>query len=134
MDRTSTTWRGRMLAWSDRGPTPVRLPQTVFAPKQQHRMGIRQSRLLWHDWRLCCVRCQKASTEQAGMPSWATIAAVAKHIPVESPNYWRRRAEEARRRSEQVLDSITRALLLEVAESYERIAKTYEAPRGTKEG
>ena len=47
-------------------------------------------------------------------------------MPVENPAYWRSRAEEARARSEQVLDSITKALLLEIADTYERIAKAYE--------
>jgi hypothetical protein len=36
------------------------------------------------------------------------------------------RAEEARRRSERMHDSITEGLLLEIADSYERIAKAYE--------
>ena len=43
-----------------------------------------------------------------------------------NPDYWRKRAEEARTRSEQVFDSITKALILETANSYERIAKAYE--------
>jgi hypothetical protein len=43
-----------------------------------------------------------------------------------SPDYWRARAEEARTRSEQVSDSVTKALILETADSYERIAKAYE--------
>ena len=60
------------------------------------------------------------------MRSPSINALVAEHIPVENPNYWRARAEEARRRSEQIQDSITRALLLEIAETYERIAKAYD--------
>ena len=62
-------------------------------------------------------------------------------VSYENPDYWRRRTEEARRRSEQVVDSVTRALLLDIADSYERIAKAYEPqpervekPPGTKEG
>jgi hypothetical protein len=62
-------------------------------------------------------------------------------MPVESPAYWRRRAEEARTRAEHVLDGITKGRMLEIADSYERIAKAYEEqpvrveqPRGTKEG
>jgi hypothetical protein len=43
----------------------------------------------------------------------------------------RTRAEEARRRSEQIQDSITRALLLEIADTYERIAKAYEEQPST---
>jgi hypothetical protein len=56
---------------------------------------------------------------------------MAEHIPVENPNYWRARAEEARRHSEQIQDSITRALLLEIAETYERIAKAYDEQPST---
>jgi len=62
-------------------------------------------------------------------------------MPIESPEYWRQRAVEARTRSEHMLDSITKALMLEIADSYERIAKAYEEqtvlleqPRDTKEG
>jgi hypothetical protein len=47
-------------------------------------------------------------------------------MAIENPNYWRARAEEARRRSEQVDDSIAKALMLQTADSYERIAKAYE--------
>ena len=61
-------------------------------------------------------------------------------IPIESPDYWRTRAEEARTRSEQMLDSTTKALMLGIADTYERIAKAYEEqivrleqPGGTKE-
>ena len=66
-------------------------------------------------------------------------AAVDEEMPIESPDYWRQRAAEARTRSEHMLDSITKALLLDIANSYERIAKAYEEqtvlleqPRGTK--
>jgi hypothetical protein len=56
---------------------------------------------------------------------------VAEHIPVENPAYWRRRAEEARTRAEHMLDGITKGLMLEIAESYERIAKSYEEQRAS---
>jgi hypothetical protein len=75
------------------------------------------------------------------MRSRATNAAVDDDMPIESPGYWRQRAEEARSRSEHTRDSITKALLLEIADSYERIAKAcgeqtvlLEQPRDTKEG
>ena len=75
------------------------------------------------------------------MRSWATNAAVDDDMPIESPEYWRQRSVEARTRSEHMLDSITKALMLEIADSYERIAKAYEErtvlleqPRDTKEG
>ena len=52
-------------------------------------------------------------------------------VPIETPDYWRKRAEEARTRSEQVRDSITKALILETAESYERMAKAHEEQPST---
>lgn len=45
---------------------------------------------------------------------------------IESPDYWRTRAEEARTISEQMRDSQTKALMLGIAETYERIAEAYE--------
>jgi DNA-binding ferritin-like protein len=42
---------------------------------------------------------------------------------VDSPEYWRNRAEEARTLAEQMRDPQTKALMLGVAESYEKIAK-----------
>ena len=47
-------------------------------------------------------------------------------IPIETPDYWRARAAEARTCSEQMLDSHTKALMLDIADTYERIAKFYE--------
>jgi hypothetical protein len=65
------------------------------------------------------------------MPKGEHRTAVAEHIPVENPAYWRRRAEEARTRAEHMLDGITKGLMLEIAESYERIAKSYEEQRAS---
>jgi hypothetical protein len=45
---------------------------------------------------------------------------------IESPEYWRQRADEARTLSEQMRESQTKALMLGIAETYERIAKAYE--------
>jgi DNA-binding ferritin-like protein len=42
---------------------------------------------------------------------------------MDSPEYWRNRAEEARTLAEQMKDPQTKALMLGVAESYEKIAK-----------
>jgi hypothetical protein len=54
------------------------------------------------------------------------------NIPViENPEYWRQRAKEARTRSERVGDSITKALILETADSYERMAKACEEQPST---
>jgi hypothetical protein len=65
-------------------------------------------------------------SEQTNIHLLANKASVDDDMPIESPDYWRARAEEARRRSEQMHDSITKGLLLEIADSYERIAKAYE--------
>jgi len=66
------------------------------------------------------IRYQAAAIVPTGCDSRATN----KDMAIENPDYWRARAEEARRRSEQVHDSI--AKMLETADSYERIAKAYE--------
>ncbi len=42
---------------------------------------------------------------------------------IDDAEYWRKRAEEARTISEHMTDAHTKALMLSVAESYERIAK-----------
>jgi len=58
MERTGATGRRRMLLASNSerlACTPVRRPRNALVPNL-HRMGKRQSRWLWHDWRLCCVR------------------------------------------------------------------------------
>ena len=62
----------------------------------------------------------------ATVPTRMQSRATNNDMATESLDYWRARAEEARRRSEQVDDSITKALMLETADSYERIAKAYE--------
>lgn len=48
-----------------------------------------------------------------------------------NPDYWRKRAEEARTRSERVGDSITKALIWETADAYERMAKACEEQPST---
>lgn len=45
---------------------------------------------------------------------------------VHSPDYWQERAEEARARSEDMLDNHTKALMLGIADTYEHIARAYE--------
>jgi hypothetical protein len=44
---------------------------------------------------------------------------------IENPDFWRKRAEEARTLSEQMLDAYTKVLMLGIADSYERIAQSY---------
>jgi hypothetical protein len=42
---------------------------------------------------------------------------------IDDPDYWRKRAEEARTIAERMTNAHTKALMLGVAESYEKIAK-----------
>ena len=46
---------------------------------------------------------------------------------VENYQYWRRRAEEARRIADTLDDAIAKRLMHEVADSYQRIAEIVEA-------
>jgi hypothetical protein len=42
---------------------------------------------------------------------------------IDDPEYWRKRAEEARTIAERMTDAHTKSLMLSVAESYEKISK-----------
>jgi hypothetical protein len=53
-------------------------------------------------------------------------AIVPPDVDVEEPEYWRKRAEEARNVSEQMHDTHAKALMVETAQTYERIADQYE--------
>ena len=46
---------------------------------------------------------------------------------ITDPTYWRRRAEEARRMADQLPDPETKQRMLEIAASYEELAKIAEA-------
>jgi DNA-binding ferritin-like protein len=41
----------------------------------------------------------------------------------DDPEYWRKRAEEARTLADQMSEARTKAIMLEIAASYEKIAK-----------
>ena len=47
-------------------------------------------------------------------------------IPVNDPAHWRQRADEARRMAEQLSDPAVKQALLDVAASYDRLAKLAE--------
>ena len=49
------------------------------------------------------------------------------------PAYWRRRAEEARRAAEQLVDMVSKKTLLDIAEAYEKLANFAETS-GDKNG
>ena len=48
----------------------------------------------------------------------------------DDPEYWQKRAEEARTLAEQMMDTHTKSLMLGIAASYEKIAKWAEERRG----
>ena len=45
---------------------------------------------------------------------------------VDDPNHWRGRAEEARTLAEEMKDEISRQMMLDIANGYERLAKHAE--------
>ena len=47
----------------------------------------------------------------------------------DDPDYWRRRAEEARALAEQMVEAHTKSLMLGIAANYEKIAKWAEQRR-----
>jgi len=47
----------------------------------------------------------------------------------DDPEYWQKRAEEARTLAEQMMDTHTKSLMLGIAASYEKIAKWAEERR-----
>jgi DNA-binding ferritin-like protein len=47
----------------------------------------------------------------------------------DDPEYWQKRAEEARTLAEQMMDNRTKSLMLGIAASYEKIAKWTEERR-----
>ena len=47
----------------------------------------------------------------------------------DDPDYWRKRAEEARVLAEQMVEAHTKSLMLAIAASYEKIAKWAEQHR-----
>jgi hypothetical protein len=52
-----------------------------------------------------------------------------RELPINDPAYWRERAEEARRIAEHLADPISKEMMLDVARSYDDLAKiTQERP------
>ena len=47
-------------------------------------------------------------------------------MPIEDPQFWRLRAEEVRTMAREMKSGETRAIMLRIAASYERIAKIVE--------
>ena len=46
--------------------------------------------------------------------------------PINDPAYWRERADEARRIAEQLADPVSREMMLDIARSYDNLAKIAE--------
>lgn len=51
---------------------------------------------------------------------------------LDDPEHWRRRAEETRRVAEQLDDPVAKQILLDIANSYDQLAKSAEARRASK--
>jgi hypothetical protein len=49
-----------------------------------------------------------------------------KRVPINDPAYWRERAEEARRIAEELADAVAKQTMLEIARSYDNLAKITE--------
>jgi hypothetical protein len=49
----------------------------------------------------------------------------------DAPAYWRRRAEEARRAAERMVDPISKKTLLDIASAYEELAASAAVKKGT---
>ena len=45
-----------------------------------------------------------------------------KQLPINDPDYWRERAEEARRIAEQLTDEFSKQTMLKIAKSYDNLA------------
>ena len=45
-----------------------------------------------------------------------------KQLPINDPEYWRERADEARRIAEQLADAFSKQTMLEIAKSYDNLA------------
>jgi hypothetical protein len=45
-----------------------------------------------------------------------------KQLPINDPEYWRERAEEARRIAEELVHAVDKQTMLEIAASYENLA------------
>jgi len=52
-----------------------------------------------------------------------------KQLSINDPAYWRERAEEARRIAEQLVDAVAKDMMLDIARSYESLAKMAEERR-----
>jgi hypothetical protein len=52
-----------------------------------------------------------------------------KQLPINDPAYWRERAEEARRIAEQLADAVAKDMMLDIARSYDNLAKIGEERR-----
>ena len=44
-----------------------------------------------------------------------------KQLPINDPEYWRERAEEARRIADELVDAVDKQTMLEIAASYENL-------------
>ena len=59
----------------------------------------------------------------------AAVLLPMKQLPINDPAYWRERAEEARRIAEQLADAVAKDMMLDIARSYDNLAKIAEERR-----
>jgi len=52
--------------------------------------------------------------------------------PIDDPHYWRERAEAARRIAEQLADAVAKQTMLDIARSYDNLAKITETGAASK--
>jgi len=53
-------------------------------------------------------------------------------LPIDDPHFWRERAEEARRIADQLADAVAKQTMLDIARSYDNLAKITETHAASK--
>ena len=63
----------------------------------------------------------------------AAVLLPMKQLPINDPAHWRERAEEARRVAEQLADAVAKEMMLDIARSYNSLAKLAEEEHPSSE-
>jgi hypothetical protein len=63
----------------------------------------------------------------------AAVLLPMKQLPLNDTAHWRERAEEARRIAEQLADAVAKEMMLDIARSYDSLAKLSEEERPSSE-
>src|SRR5215470_10639539 len=75
----------------------------------------------------CWARQRCGTTWNSGIA--AAVLLAMKQLPINDPAYWRERAEEARRIAEQLVDAVAKDMMLDIARSFDSLAKIAEDRR-----